>query len=164
MVTSHARVKKRTSGQFCQSVGAGLGTFRGDFWGAARGGPKFEHIYNSENSILFLWSVIFKMRDMQLPIEIRPAITVAIRRLRETVRAHLRAATCLTAIDLAGLVYGRAPARRCVWNSPRVSPAQHSSIRRTLTLMKCEGEKVLAHHCKPPLAAPTAGRLNSNQR
>ena len=65
------------------------------------------------------------MRDMQLPIEIRPAITVAIRRLRETVRAHLRAATCLTAIDLAGLVYGRAPARRCVWNLPRVYANDH---------------------------------------
>ena len=83
------------------------------------------------------------MHDLQLQIEIRLAKTVATRRLREAVQAHLRAASSLTAIELAGRAYGRAPARRYVWDLPPVSPAQYSAMRRALARMKQREEVVV---------------------
>ena len=88
------------------------------------------------------------MHDLQLPIEIRPAKAVATRRLREAVQAHLRAAASLTAIELAGRAYGRAPARKYVRDLPKVSAAEYSAIRRTLARMKQRGEIVVTRRCK----------------
>lgn len=89
------------------------------------------------------------MHDLQLPIEIRPAKTVATRRLREAVQAHLRAASCLTANELAGRAYGRAPARKYVRDLPAdITASQRSAMRRVLARMKRRGEIVVAHRCK----------------
>lgn len=85
------------------------------------------------------------MRELQTYIEIRPAKTVATRRLREVVQAHLRAASYLTAIELAGRAYGRAPARKHVRGLPaEITASQRSAMRRVLARMKRRGEIVVA--------------------